>query len=162
MNKKKVIVKRHSINFIIYSIIFLFFLLCFVTYYFILGPVRQCGLCGPQEPKEFSLALLNLLIGSIILLGGVIILFVSPFLRGLNEQERIILKYIFKLKNKKMKRYGLRKILKKNEEAFNETDKRQIYRVVERLVRWGLVNKKQDNTFVVTSIGMKFIQLDKD
>ena len=158
MVKQKVIIRSHSPAQFLLLFIVLILLFGFTMYYIILGSTQQCMLCKPSE-TVFHITWLKIVVSLVIILGGMLALIISPLFGGLKERERTVLKWIYYKNEEKLIRYEIMKILRKNENEFRTIDTNQIYRMIERLEKFGYVEIDSKGRVSLTEWGMSFVNI---
>jgi hypothetical protein len=161
MALEKIIVKKYSNYSIFFGIILLIGLICMVSYFIILGPIQQCAsveLCGKPEPTKFVFSWIRLTLSLIIIMGGILGLFMTPLFGGLKDRERKVLKWIYYKNKEKPIAYKLLKILREKEKEFKKVDNNQIYRIINRLKKFGYVEIGLNGNISITEWGESYVQ----
>jgi len=162
MKKEDFIVKRFSREQTIIGVGLLVGLVLLLSFFFFaFGQVQQCSsieLCGNGELLVSQFSWLKLVFYLTFLIAGVVWLLTTPWLGGLKERERIILKHIFLLGNKVKNRNQLAETLRKKEDLLKRTHPTQFYRIVNKLIKFGYVSKDSDDHLRITKAGMGFIR----
>lgn len=161
MKKKEIIIKKYSTYSIFLGIVLIVGLICMVSYFIILGPIQQCAsveLCGKPEPTNFVFSWIRLTISLVIIMGGILGLFMTPLFGGLKDRERNVLKWVYYKNKDKLIAYKLLKLLREKEKEFRTIDNNQIYRIINRLKKFGYVEIGPKGNISITEWGESYVQ----
>lgn len=147
---KRIIVKKYSKIQVFLSLLVLF---VFSGSILVLGSIQQCMFC---EGGTSSFSFVRIILSLSVLCGGLIILLNTPLLGGLKERERKILGYISNYSEKGvLTGYQITKRIRSEGLEIHE---KQVYRIIEKLEKYGYIEIDLEKRLKVTPWGETFFK----